>query len=507
MSRKIGVMLSYVLMIIEVLSTLLLTPYIIKSLGQAEFGVYKLVVAVNAYLVLFDLGVGNAVIRYIAKYKAIGDRKHEQQFFGVAIIFYSGVAIIAILVGIALISVFPHTFAIGLSDEEIVLGQRLLRVAVINSAFSLWTTAFNNVLIAYERFAVSKSASILQLVARILLTYYALQKGMGSIGIMRINLLLTVVCRTLFALYVFFVIKLLPKFRRIEEEYLKEIVAYSSLILLQMLATLMNSTVDQVLIGSVVSSSATILAVYGVGAQIVQYYQSIGTAYTGVLMPGVVRMVERRASPKELTGEMIRIGRLVLMTLSLILSGFSICGKQFIRLWAGEQNERAYIVALLLMIAHLFILTESIGSQILWAKNCHKEQSILKMIIVIVNIFLTLMLIKWNPLIGAATGTFFSLVVGDIGVMNYIFVKKIGINLRYYYKEITSGIIPCAILSAIVGYLFKPIFAETWIGLFGNIAVICVFYGASMFLFGMNKYEKQLCFSLFNGVIKKLGGR
>ena len=67
MTRKIGVILSYVLMLIEVLSTLILTPFIIRTLGQAEYGVYKLVIAINAYLLLLDLGVGNAIIRYIAK--------------------------------------------------------------------------------------------------------------------------------------------------------------------------------------------------------------------------------------------------------------------------------------------------------------------------------------------------------------------------------------------------------------------------------------------------------
>ena len=50
MNRKIGVILSYVLMVFEVLSTLLLTPFIIRTLGQAEYGVYKLAFAINAYL-------------------------------------------------------------------------------------------------------------------------------------------------------------------------------------------------------------------------------------------------------------------------------------------------------------------------------------------------------------------------------------------------------------------------------------------------------------------------
>ena len=73
MGRKIGVVLSYLLMIFEVLSTLLLTPFILRTLGQAEYGVYKLSAAVTAYLLLLDLGVGNAVTRYVAKFKVEGN--------------------------------------------------------------------------------------------------------------------------------------------------------------------------------------------------------------------------------------------------------------------------------------------------------------------------------------------------------------------------------------------------------------------------------------------------
>lgn len=76
MNRKAGVILSYIYMIFEVLSTLLLTPFIIRTLGQAEYGVYKLSAAVVAYLMLLDLGLGNAIIRYIAKYCVENDVDH-----------------------------------------------------------------------------------------------------------------------------------------------------------------------------------------------------------------------------------------------------------------------------------------------------------------------------------------------------------------------------------------------------------------------------------------------
>lgn len=288
--------------------------------------------------------------------------------------------------------------------------------------------------------------------------------------------------------------------------FVKEIVAYSSLILLQMIATQLNSTVDQILIGSLVNSSAIILAVYGIGTQIVQYFQSIGSAFTGVLMPGVVKLVEKNGSSCEITDEMVRIGRIIFMILSLIWVAFLINGKEFIELWVGRNNSQAYIVASILMFAYMFTLTESIGSQILWAMNQHKEQAILKIVIVLVNIVLTVLLIRWNPLIGATIGTFISLILGDVVAMNIIFKKKMKISLKYYYKGIFKGILPCLCITMIIGFLFYKILPMGWIWFCIKVFIMALTYGVTMMIFGMTKYEKNLFSSMFKR-IKIVGGK
>lgn len=506
MNRKVGVLLAYVLMIFEILSTLLLTPFIISTLGQSEYGVFKLVVAINAYLLLLDLGVGNAIIRYIAKYKVENDREKERQFIAVSMIFYFVIAILAIIIGIILVLLFPIVFAKGLSNEEVKLAQILLGITMINSAVTLGTTVYNNVLIAYEKFAVSRIASIIQIVLRIILSYIVLFAGLGSIGIVLINLLMTILCRGFYIIYVFLKIKLKPLFKGIKLSFVKGIVSYSSLILLQMIATQLNATVDQVLIGALVSSSSIILAVYGVGTQIVQYFQTIGTAFTGVLMPGVVKMVEKKSTPSEITDEMVRVGRIIFMILSLICVVFWINGKEFIVLWAGSDNSDAYIVASILMIAYIFVLTESIGTQILWAMNQHKEQAILKIIIVLLNIVLTVFLIKWDPLIGATIGTFISLILGDVVVMNIVFKKKIKINLVDYYRGIFKGILPCLCISLIVGFIVNHFLPMGWMWFLIKVFIMILVYGIAMMSFGMTKYEKNLLVSMLRKLIF-IGGK
>lgn len=498
MRRKQGVILSYVLMIFEALSTLLVTPFLIRTLGQAEYGVYKLSASITAYLLLLDLGVGNAIIRYISKYRATKDTDSEKKFFGVAMIFYSGIALVSIICGIILINLFSSVFSKGLSTEEITLGQRLLIITIANVAVTIGTTVYTNVIIAYERFNISKGVPIVKIILRMILTVVTLKAGMGSVGVVSVNLLMTILCRGFFVLYVFYAIKLRPKFKGISFNFIKDILIYSSWILVQMIATQINASMDQILLGALVEESSIIIAIYSIGLQIVQYFQSIGSSFTSVLMPGVVRLVQSDSSSKSICNEMVRIGRIIFMVLGLIWSGFVVFGRQFIGLWVGSVNVDAYYVAVLLMTAYVFISTEAIGTQILWAKNEHKEQAILKLGVVLLNIVLTIVLINWNPLLGATIGTFISLVVGDIVVMNIVFSKKLKISLRQYYRGLFKGVFICILAVTAFGFLINLLPLTGWIGLILKIGFMCAMYLLLIWFLGANKYEKDLMISLLD---------
>lgn len=503
MNRKIGALLSYVHMIFEVLSTLLLTPFIISSLGNAEYGVYKLIAAITSYLLLLDLGMGNSVVRYVAKYKEDHDTESSRKYMGVCMVFYAIVTLLVLFLGGALIANFQLVFSTGLTPKEILLGKRLLALTVLNAAITLGTSLFYNFLIAYSKFVLTKCISIFQIIARIIVTAIALKLGYKSIAIVSINLVLTILVRSYYAFYVVCVMKLKPQLKGTNVDFVKEIVTYSAFILLQMIATQINAQADQVLLGVFVTSSAVIIGIYGLGSQIVQYFQSIGQALGGVLMPGIVKMVESGATPKELEYEMIRIGRYVFALLGLVFVGFLVNGKNFIKLWAGVEYEEGYYVALMLMFVHMIIMTESIGTQILWAQNKHQLQSVIKFIVVIVNVVLTIILIKWKPLMGATIGTVVSLMLGDVLSMNIVFKKEIGISLKSYYYGLFEGIVPCLLLSMLsgLGMLLLPLSGV--LGLSLNVLVMISVYILTMWRFGFVASEKKMVCSLIYKLTNK----
>ena len=79
---KAGALLNYVVLGLNALVGLTYTPYMLRMLGQSEYGIYALAASIIAYLSILDMGFGNAVIRYTAKLRAEGKQAEQYKLFG-----------------------------------------------------------------------------------------------------------------------------------------------------------------------------------------------------------------------------------------------------------------------------------------------------------------------------------------------------------------------------------------------------------------------------------------
>lgn len=299
-------------MITEIVSAMFVTPFIIRSLGQAEYGIYQLTSSITAYLIIFDLGVGNSVIRYMAKFRANNDRESQRKFLGVTTVYYAAVTLVILIVGVLLITVFPNVFSKGLTSSEIVKAKELLSITIVTSAISIGTSAFSNTLVAYERFAAHKGIMILANIAKMAVLVFLMKMGVKSVGVVTVNLIVTAATRLFYICYVFFKLKLYPSFKKIDTSFVKGVFSYSTFVLIQLIAQQLNSMSDQIILGIFAPSAAILIGIYGVGSQIVQYYKTIGSQFNSVLMAGTVRMIEGGADSKTVQNEMVRIGRVIL---------------------------------------------------------------------------------------------------------------------------------------------------------------------------------------------------
>ena len=99
---KAGAILGYATIAVNNVVGLLYTPFMLRMLGQTEFGLYSLVASVVGYLTILDLGFGNAIIRYCAKFRAENKLEEQYELFGMFFKLYCLIGLVALVGGIAL---------------------------------------------------------------------------------------------------------------------------------------------------------------------------------------------------------------------------------------------------------------------------------------------------------------------------------------------------------------------------------------------------------------------
>ena len=115
---KAGAILSYSNIIINICVGLVYTPFMMRTLGQSEYGLYALIGSVAAYLNILDMGLANTLVRYTARNRAVGSKRQEAELNGLFLVMYSVIGLLALLAGGFVYCQLDALFGASLSGEE-----------------------------------------------------------------------------------------------------------------------------------------------------------------------------------------------------------------------------------------------------------------------------------------------------------------------------------------------------------------------------------------------------
>ena len=488
---KLGAILSYIIIIVNMVIGVLYTPILTAKLGQSEYGLYSLITSVIAYLTLLDFGFGNAIIIYTARYKVNNEKGKEQKLHGMFFIIYTIIGLIAGIIGYILYLNANTMFENSMSYEEIEKAKILLGILTFNLVVTFPLSIFSSIITAYEKFVFSKILNLIRIILNPIIMLILLNLGFKSVGLVILTTILNITTLILNFIYCKTNLKIKLKFGKLDFSLLKEIMAYSIWIFLNSIMDKINWSLDQFVLG-IYSGSVTV-AIYAVAGNLNSMYLNFSTAISGVLLPKVTKMQEEKATNKEFTDIFIKTGRIQYIVMALIISGFVLYGREFINLlWVGPEYDQSYFIACILMIPVTIPLIQNIGLNILQAKNMYKFRVIILLCFAVINVIISIILSKLYGGIGAAIGTAISLIGGAIISMNIFYHKKVGINIIEFWRNIVKMTIP-VIISVILAIIIKislPI--NNNILLISEILIYTIIYSCFMWKLGMNTYEKDL---------------
>lgn len=515
--RKAGSILSYLQIILSNTVALIYTPFMLRLLGQSEYGLFGTANSLTSYLSLFSFGVAGAYIKFNISARHSGNKDEEAKVNGIFFIIYSIISGLVLITGIIFTFLAKPIFGNALSGSELLEIRFVILCTTIQYVITFMFNTVTMAMQAYEKFVFLRVVLLLSNILQPIINVIVLHFYAKAISISVCSLVVSVATYLLFFGYSKKILKMQYCFKNLDKSLIKGIFVFSSFLFLNTIADQINGSTDTLLLGSLAGTAA--VAIYTVGTQFGNYFMSFSTAISGVFAPQVNQIVAKdKNDDKSLNDIFVRIGRAQFLVVSFILIGFILFGHQFINLWAGENyGLTSYIIAVLLLLSLYVPLFQNIGIEIQKAKNMHKARSIVYLLIAIANVVFTIVVIllckyyfpndlesfKKYASIGAVFVTFVCRLLGQGIFMNIYYHKKVGLNIINFWKNILK-IIPSFILPTVIGFLLTKFFViNSFYSLVIEIIIFSLCYIVSVYLLGMNQYEKNLILQPIGKIIKK----
>lgn len=497
---KIGALISYLLIIINALFGVFVTPFILKYLGSSSYGVYKTMGSLSSALLILDLGIGGTLMRYIANYRASSQDSKIGPFVSIVMCETGIIIPCIVLAEIFLFSQLNGMYSESFTSAELLLAKKIFVILAANIVVSVVENLFNGIISGYNDFVFGNGIKLVKLVFRILFILIIIPITKSALFLVSVNLVLGIVNTIVQIIFISRNYKIRLNFNRKEWEkgVFKESFFYTMLIFITTIAAQVNNNLDNVIIGSFCGAKS--VAVYSFGLVIFAMFEQLSTAISGVALPTVSRIVVEESWQEKIVKFIIKVGRVQFILLGAVVLGFAVLGKDFLNLWLGSGYDDVYWIVLILIVPALFELCVNACLAVLRAKNMLGFRTFILLASTVLNIIVSIAGINKLGYFSAAIGTAVSFIVGSLIIMNIYYYKKLKFNMIAIYYGILNKTLVCQIAAAAVIALTSQILKGSWLPLFINVLIFVIVYGALMNLWGFSDDERQM----LRNILKKV---
>ena len=483
-----GAVISYVSIFLNIVISLVYTPWMIRRIGVSDYGLYSLVGTFLGYFML-DFGLSGTVTRFISKYRAEGDEQKVANMLGLAAKVYLVIDVIIFIVLFVLYFFLSGIFGGGLTPKEV---EKLKVLYCIAGSFSVLSFLFKPVsgaMMAYEYFVENKLLDMLVRVGTVILIVAMLLLGGNVYHLVFITGFVGFSVSLLrFSLFIR-KSKLKISWHYFEKAELIGLFSFSVWVLMVQLSQMFRLSLIPTVLG--IFNNTTEISVFSVARNLEGMVYTISAALNGLFLPMVSRMVQS-GNRKGIMDLMVRVGRIQLYIILLIFSGFCVFGNSFISLWVGDIFHDSYYVFLCLVFVNILSLTLQIGMDMVYAENRIKQTAIRVLISSVVGLVLSIIVAPKYGALGCAASTGMALVLTQVLYIDF-YRRKMELDMRLFFSQCHLKIMPLIAAYAVaVFFICRYIVVDNWLTLFIAVTIYLVGYIAIVWRFLANDYEKNL---------------
>jgi O-antigen/teichoic acid export membrane protein len=418
-------------LVVNTALSFVIAPIVVNSLGSVYYALWTLLLQFTGYLWLFDFGVRESVIKYVAQYHAAGDDRELEVTVRTAVSLYAGVAVLGLGAALGLAAALPYLFTIPAEAVQTARITAFITGATV--AYSFLANVFVGVLMGLQRFYLVSRVGIFFSIARAAAIFLLLSNGFGIVSLAMVQLALSVLSGV--RVY-YFCRRDLPHVSfspmRLERANVGRLLHFGKWVLVSNLGDKIIFSTDAIVIGFFLPIAT--LTYYAIAGTLIIHLRSFIQAMAAVFNP--------LSSSLQATNDRVRLARVVLSgaKFAVLLGlapciGFILLGERFITLWMGaEFAPTAGTVLTVLAAGHAVGLPYATISGALYGLGRHRTVAISRVVEGAANLLLSIVLVKTYGWVGAAIGTAVPHAI-MVGAVLPRLLPSIGpISLREYYQ-------------------------------------------------------------------------
>ena len=287
--RGVGITLSYIYTFLNMVCGLLLSSYLIKQLGDTEYGLYQTVSAFATYLVMLEFGIGTVMSRNISLCRGKGETDKIKN--NVSTLWFTAIALSIVIVAVSVVFYFNigNIYRNSMSLDQVAYAQKIFVIITGYLISSFLINTLNGFLLGMENYTFAQKINILKIIVRTSLLVALISVKPAAISIVVVDLFVS--CLILFTTFITcktkYDIKLRLKY--FDKAILKASLPLCLALLLQSIVNQANSSIGKFIIG--IQLSLESVALYSVAQYLYSIISTMATIPISMYIPQVAENI------------------------------------------------------------------------------------------------------------------------------------------------------------------------------------------------------------------------
>jgi O-antigen/teichoic acid export membrane protein len=481
----------YLAIAAEMAVGLLVLPFNVAHLGKAGYGLWMLTTSITAYFSVLDLGYSGALVKFVAQYRAKRDLHGLNQILSTTFYLFVLFGIVTYLAAIV-IAVFLGN-VLNIPPDQLYVGRVVLLVTSVHFAMGTAFSVYGAVINGFQRYDINNITGTVSSIIVAIVNVIVLSLGYGLIELVVATTMVRVLTYWVYranAYRVFPGLKL--SFANFRRGRLREVTSFSVFMLAIDWANKMNYSIDAIVIGIVLGTTA--VAVWSVAQRLAEVTQRLTNQLNDILFPNVVD--HSASSRTDRLQAILLIGtRLSLATVIPIGTALMLMAGPLVQAWVGPDFSGSVVVLQLLALTVMIRVGNATAQTLLKGAEQHKLVAYTNVGTAIVNVGLRVVLAHSMGLAGVAIGTLVPVSFSAVFIMFPAGCRRVELPLmRALADAVWPAVWPAAVMAAYM-VITRPYVPVSLFPVLIEMGIGALVYAATFLAFGISATERRFYLS------------